>query len=447
MNPKTLLNHKRPPPLTIPKACTGIDGFDDITNGGLPRGRTTLFEGGPGSGKTIMALQTLVNGARLHDEPGIFVAFEESAERITINASKFGWDLQELQKRKLFFLDAQPSLDLVQSGTFDLGGMLAALAAKAAEIKAKRVVFDAVDVVLALMRDPAAEQREVYRLHEWLLASGLTGVLTAKGGGYQAKFMNQQHLGFMQFMVDCSVVLNHDVVEGVSQRNLRVVKYRGANFAENESPFLIGDAGMEVAGAREWSAVKIPPTRERVSSGVPRLDAMLGGGYYRNSSVLITGVPGTAKSTLCGTFAESACLRGEKTLYVSFDSDADEVVRNLTSVNVRLERFIKRGAHRPGGGPPLGETEAGPARTRGGGTGSPAQGHPGRETGAGRRGRRRAAHPDRVDRIQVAALAGDPEMHDEPAPLRRPQPPEPRRDESGGIPVHRDRTLARAAAS
>jgi circadian clock protein KaiC len=346
MNQKALLNHKRPPPQSIPKACTGIDGFDDITNGGLPRGRTTLFEGGPGSGKTIMALQTLVNGARLHNEPGIFVAFEESSERITINAAKFGWDLEDLQRKKLFFLDAQPSLELVQSGGFDLGGMLAALSAKAREIKAKRVVFDAVDVVLALMRDPAAEQREVYRLHEWLLASGLTGVMTAKGGTYQAKVMNYQHLGFMQFMVDCSVVLNHDVVEGVSQRNLRVVKYRGANFAENESPFLIGDSGMEVAGAREWSIVKIPPTRERVSCGVPRLDAMLGGGYYRNSSVLITGVPGTAKSTLCGTFSEAACLRGEQTLYVSFDSDADEVIRNLTSVNIRLERFVKKGVLR-----------------------------------------------------------------------------------------------------
>jgi circadian clock protein KaiC len=121
MNHKTLLNHKRPPPMSIPKACTGIDGFDDITNGGLPRGRTTLLEGGPGSGKTIMALQTLVNGARIHNEPGIFVAFEESSERITINAAKFGWDLEDLQRRKLFFLDAQPSLELVQSGGFDLG--------------------------------------------------------------------------------------------------------------------------------------------------------------------------------------------------------------------------------------------------------------------------------------------------------------------------------------
>ena len=334
---------KKPTVANPSKARTGIEGFDEITHGGLPRGRTTLVEGGPGSGKTIMALQTLVNGARYDNEPGIFVAFEESSERILANAGKFGWDLAELQKKKLFFLDAQPVADVFQSGSFDLIGMLAALEAKMRQIKARRIVFDAIDVVLALLNDPLEERREVYRLHEWLLAHGLTAIITAKIGGPESRGVNQPHLGFMQFMVDCAVILNHEVAHGVSQRNVRVVKYRGSAFAENESPFLIDDGGLEVTGARGLSRVEVTVTAERVSTGVPRLDVMLGGGYYRGAGILITGFPGTAKSTLSGAFAEAACQRGERTLFVSFDSDANEVVRNLASVNIRLERFVKKG--------------------------------------------------------------------------------------------------------
>ncbi len=317
-----------------------------MTGGGLPQRRTTLLEGGPGCGKTVMALQTLVNGARNQGEPGIFVAFEESPERIRLNAAKFGWDLTELEGKKLFLLDARIKPDLVQSGSFDLSGLLASVTAKAKAMRARRVVFDAIDVVLALLNDPVAERREIYRLHEWLLETGMTGIITAKVGSLDrcdTNAANRPQLGFMQFMADCTVELNHEVVEGVSERNLRIVKYRGSSFAENASPFLIGHGGLQVAGARDAGTIKTISTRERVASGVKRLDAMLGGGYYRNASILITGVPGTAKSTLAGAFTESACKRGEKTLYVSFDSDANEVVRNLTSVNIRLARFVKSG--------------------------------------------------------------------------------------------------------
>ena len=340
------MKSKKAAPYNRSKARTGIEGFDEITNGGLPRGRTTLIEGGPGSGKTIMGLQSLVNGARLDNEPGIFVAFEESSRRIMANAAKFGWNLAELQKKKLFFLNAQPVPDLFQSGSFDLSGMLAALEAKAHEMKAKRIIFDAVDVVLALLQDPVAVRREVYRLHEWLLAHRFTSVITSKARGYEGSELARPQLDFMQFMVDCSVTLNHEVVEGISQRNLRVVKYRGSAFSENESPFLIGLNGLEVAGSRELGRSEKPATpvlTERVSTGVARLDVMLGGGYYRGAGVLITGFPGTAKSTLSGAFTEAACLRGERTLFISFDSDANEVVRNLASVNIRLERFMKTG--------------------------------------------------------------------------------------------------------
>jgi circadian clock protein KaiC len=335
-------------PKALVKAPTGIAGFDEITGGGLPRGRTTLLVGGPGSGKTILALQFLVHGASKCGEPGVFVAFEETSKRIAGNAESFGWKLAELQKKKLFFLDAQPTPDLVQSGNFDLSGMLAMLEAQTKAMRARRIVFDALDIVLALLPDAAAKRREVYRLHEWLLARGLTGLITAKAGGddassLNASSLNQQQFGFMQFMVDCAVILNHTVEEGVSQRNLRVQKYRGTSFDENESPFLISASGVEVAAAPTLGHAHLKVSSERVSSGVARLDTMLGGGYYRGAGVLITGFPGTAKTTLSGAFAEAACKRGERTLFVSFDSDANEVIRDLASVSIRLDRYVKNG--------------------------------------------------------------------------------------------------------
>jgi circadian clock protein KaiC len=325
------------------KARTGIAGFDEITKGGLPRGRTTLLGGGPGSGKTIMSLQALVYGAKAEDEPGIFVAFEERPALILANAETFDWDIEGM-KRKLFFLDAKPPVDAIRSGTFDLGGMLASLDAKVREMKARRIVFDAIDVVLALLNDRSGERREVYRLHNWLLANELTAIITAKSNSYDMP--NQPQLSFMEFMVDCSVILNHEVVDGVSQRNIRVVKYRGSSFAENELPLLIGRGGLEVAAAPGTGPAEATVTTERVSSGVARLDVMLGGGYFRGATVLITGFPGTAKSTLSGAFAEAACQRGEPTLFVSFDSSSNELIRNLASVRIKLERFIKKGVLR-----------------------------------------------------------------------------------------------------
>jgi circadian clock protein KaiC len=328
--------------LNTTKAPTGITGLDEMTSGGLPRGRTTLLVGGSGSGKTILALQFLVNGAQQHGEPGIFVAFEESPSRIVGNAESFGWNLDELQQGKLYFMDAQPSPDLVQSGTFDLTGMLAALGAKAEEMGTKRIVFDALDIVLALLSDPAAQRREIYRLHSWLLAHGMTGIVTLKADSDSGGAVGHP-FGFMQFMVDCAVILNHTVVLGVSQRNLRIQKYRGSSFDENESPFLIGRGGFEVAVTRTLGRGQAAVTNERVSSGVARLDTMLGGGYYRDASVLITGFPGTAKTTLSGAFAEAACARGERTMFVSFDSDSNEVIRNLGSVGIQLDRFVENG--------------------------------------------------------------------------------------------------------
>ena len=285
------------------KAKTGIEGLDNITRGGLPRGRATLLVGGAGSGKTILSLQTLANGARLYNEPGIFVAFEENAKQIIGNASAFGWDLAALRRKKLFFFDAQVEPDVVQAGNFDLGGMLAMLGAKARAIRARRIVFDSIDVLLELLGDPRAERRELYRVHKWLLQQGLTALITTKMVGEKAGAPDQQPLGFMQFMVDCVVALNHDLVQGVSQRNLRVLKYRGSGFSEDESPMVMGEHGLEVAGPLGFRDQKVKVTGERLSCGVERLDSMLEGGYHRGASVLITGSPGTAKTTLSGAFA------------------------------------------------------------------------------------------------------------------------------------------------
>lgn len=333
----------RPSALKPPsKAPTGIAGFDDITGGGLPRGRTTLLSGGPGSGKTLFALRFLVHGAQACKEPAIFVAFEESAQRIVANADSFGWKLPDLIRAKsLVVMDAQPTPDVIQSGAFDMNGMLAMLLAQSKAIGARRIVFDALDILLEVLPDISTRKREVYRLHDWLMQHELTGLITAKAGGDE--LTSADDLGFMQFMVDCSVQLNQRVALGVSQRNLRVQKYRGSSFDENESPFIIGKKGFEVAIARTLGNEHKKITNERVSSGVARLDTMLGGGYYRGSSVLITGFPGTAKTTLSGAFAEAACKRGERTMFVSFDSDGSEVMRNLASVGIRLEPYAKSG--------------------------------------------------------------------------------------------------------
>ncbi len=326
----------RAPAAAVTKVLTGIQGFDEITDGGLPRGRTTLVIGGPGCGKTVFALQTLVNGARMK-EAGIFVAFEESVRQIVANAATFGWDIPALQKKKMFFLDARLSPVVVKAGEFDLVGMLEVLSAKAKELNAKRIVFDGIDVLLALLDDPVAERRELYRIRDWLSDTGLTGILTKKAGTGE-----DNRYGFLQFMVDCTVVLRHEVVDGSAFRNLRVVKYRGSGFAGDEFPITLTSDGVQLTH-RGPAELHYVVTNERVSTGLPRLDSMLRGGYHRGSNILISGAPGTAKSTLAGLFVEAACKRGEQTLYVSFDEGAAQITRNLQSVGIALNAHQKSG--------------------------------------------------------------------------------------------------------
>ncbi|HSR12179.1 MAG TPA: circadian clock protein KaiC [Thermodesulfobacteriota bacterium] len=321
----------------LAKTPTGIDGFDEITRGGLPRGRTTLVVGGPGSGKTIFALQTLFNGAR-SGEPGIFVAFEEKSAQIMQNAASFGWDLEKMSKGSnapLFVMDTRLSPDTTKAGSFDLTSLLGILEAKSRQMKARRIVFDGIDVLLSLLDNPAAERQEIYRLHDWLMRNELTGVITAKMDGPEADALRSSRYGFMHFMVDCLVVFYHRYEDRASLRRLCVVKYRGSGSSVNEYPFAIGPSGMEVASPGHLE-LNYRTFHERVSTGVRRLDNMLAGGYFRGTSILISGAPGTGKTTLAGAFAEASCRRGEKTLFISFDEAGMEIIRNLSSVGIRL---------------------------------------------------------------------------------------------------------------
>jgi circadian clock protein KaiC len=330
------------PAVPLPKLATGIEGFDALSRGGLPRQRTTLLVGGPGAGKTVFALQCLVNAARRQRGGGIFVAFEESRAQIMANAATFDWDLAKLAERRLFFLDAHLSPTLVKTGDFDLCGMLAMLAAKQRELGAQWIVFDGIDVLLTLLRDPLAEMREIYRLRDWLAASGLTAIVTAKLASPRSEDVRY---GFLQFMVDCVVRFAERQENRVCARTLQVTKYRGSDYAAAEFPVSFAASGIEV-GAAGPAEIRREATRERVTAGFERLDLMLGGGVYRGSSTLITGAPGASKTTLAAKFAEAACRRGERTLFVSYDEAAEEIARNLSSVGIELEPHLKSGVLR-----------------------------------------------------------------------------------------------------
>jgi circadian clock protein KaiC len=324
----------------LEKVPSGIEGFDDITGGGLPLGRTTLLMGGPGCGKTVLALQVLVSATTHYGTPGIFVAFEENARRVSANGEKFGWKMRELEEKQIFFIDACLRSDVVKSGVFDLTGLLAALEAKASQIAAKLIIFDAIDVLLSLLDDPATESRELYRLHEWLLSHDLTGILTTKLEENQPAVA--QRYGFMPFMADCAVLLTQRVVGRVVVRAMRVLKYRGSAHVLNEVPFVIGPSGVEVSSS---NGVHPEPQlfKEKVSTGIEGLDAMLCGGIYRGTNALITGSSGSGKSTLAGAFIEAACRRDERALFISFDENCRDIVRDLAAMSIDLSPYLASG--------------------------------------------------------------------------------------------------------
>lgn len=336
------INTRSKPAHPLPKLATGIQGFDELSHGGLPRHRTTLLIGGPGAGKTVFALQCLVNAVRRQRSRGIFVAFEESPRQIIANGATFDWGLASLTARELFFLDAHLSPTLVKAGDFDLAGMLAMLAAKKKEIGAQWIVFDGMDVLLTLLQDPVAEMREVYRIRDWLAANELTAIVTAK---LEDRTSQVAHYGFLQFMVDCVTRLERRQENRISAHSIQITKYRGSGYSAAEFPVSFGASGIEV-GATEPAEITHDASSARVTAGFERLDAMLGGGVFRGSSTLITGVPGTSKTTLAGKFAEAACRRGERTLFVSYDESSEQIARNLTSVGIQLRKHMKSGVLR-----------------------------------------------------------------------------------------------------
>ncbi len=324
----------------LEKIPSGIEGFDDITGGGLPLRRTTLLMGGPGCGKTVFALQILVSAAQRHGTPGIFVAFEENARRVAANAETFGWNMRELEKKHLFFVDACMRSDVVKAGAFDLTGLLAGLEAASREMGAKVIVFDAIDVLLSLLDNPAAECRELYRIHEWLLQHEMTGIFTTKVE--DNKPATAQRYGIMPFMADCAVLLSQRVADRVAFREMRVLKYRGSSHVLSEVPFVIGPAGVEV-GSANGVHPEPQPFKERISTGVARLDAMFCGGLFRGTNALITGSSGTGKSMLAGAFIAAACRRRERALLISFDENSGDIVRDLALMSMDLAPHLASG--------------------------------------------------------------------------------------------------------
>lgn len=321
------------------KLPTGVEGLDQLLRGGVPVGAVTLVAGGPGCGKTLLALRTAARAAEQGDH-AVFVSFEEPGERIMRNASAFGWELPRLvAEGRLAFVDAAPDPDTIVSGDFELEGMLAVLGARVDAVGARCIVLDALDVVLALAHDDRTLRREMGRLHAWLSKRDVVALITSRSE--PADDPTIRRLSFFDYMVDCGVSLIHRVVEGTSYRAVRVMKYRGSEFDENEEPFLITSSGLEVVSLSPREEQPASITRERLSSGIETLDEMLGGGFHRAASVLVTGIPGTAKTTLATCFADASCARGERVLYVSFDSRPHEVIRDVSSVGVELARWLE----------------------------------------------------------------------------------------------------------
>jgi circadian clock protein KaiC len=318
---------------------TGISGLDEALGGGLPRGRTTLVVGSTGTGKTILALQTLAQGVRL-GEAGVLLTFEESPKDILANMASFTWAPSGRARARLLVLDGREVRTAFRSGSFDLVGLLSAVEHRCRRMKARRIVFDGLDVLLDMIDDPAVMRREVYRLSDWLSEHALTAIITAKKQP-DAEALASRY-GFLPFMTDCVIILEHRVVGRTAMRELRILKCRGVAHTSNLMPLILSPSGIEIA-APLTSEMEHRVFSERISTGVARLDTMLDGGYLRGTCTLVSGAPGTSKTSLAGAFAEAACSRGERTLFVSFDEAGDAIVRNLASVNIRLRRFVSSG--------------------------------------------------------------------------------------------------------
>ena len=323
----------------IRKCPTGIVGLDQITGGGLPAGRPTLLCGNAGCGKTVLAMEFLVRGANEFNEPGVFVAFEETDKDLSQNVASMGFNLPALCARKKLVLDyvCIERSEIEESGDYDLEGLFIRLGNAIDSVGAKRVVLDTIESLFSGFSNTNILRAELRRLFGWLKTKGVTAVITAESG--DGKLTRQ---GIEEYVADCVILLDHRVEDQTSIRRMRVTKYRGTMHGTSEYPFLIGQAGISVLPLSSLKLEHKAPT-QRISSGVPRLDAMLGGkGFYRATSILVSGGAGTGKSSLAAHFVEAACKRGERALYMASEQSTDEVIRNMRSIGIDLEPWVKR---------------------------------------------------------------------------------------------------------
>lgn len=323
----------------LPKAPTGIEGLDAITDGGLPQGRPTLVCGTAGCGKTLFAIEFLVRGAVEFDEPGVFMAFEETVEDLTENVRSLGFDLEKLgEENKVLveYVRVEPS-EIEETGEYDLEGLFIRLGLAIDSIGARRVVLDTLETLFGGLENAAILRAELRRLFRWLKDRGVTTIITAERGEGQLT----RH-GMEEYVSDCVILLDHRVNEQQSTRRLRVVKYRGSHHGTNEYPFIIDQDGISVLPITSL-ALQHKASTERISSGVPALDEMLGGGYYRGSSIMVTGNAGTGKTSLAAHFASAACKRGERCLYFAFEESEAQLTRNMRSIGIDLAPALKSG--------------------------------------------------------------------------------------------------------
>ncbi|RIL04543.1 MAG: KaiC 1 [Proteobacteria bacterium] len=327
-------------PRALEKAPTGIAGLDQVTAGGLPRARPTLVCGSAGCGKTLLAMEFLVRGATQFDEPGVFMSFEERSEELAANVASLGFDLEALAADKKLAIDhvRVERSEIEETGEYDLEGLFIRIGWAVDRIGARRIVLDTIEALFSGLSNPAILRAELRRLFAWLKERGLTAVITGERGEGQLT----RH-GLEEYVSDCVILLDHRVHDQLSTRRLRVVKYRGSTHGTNEYPFLIGDDGISVLPVTSAGLEHAAPT-ERVSTGIERLDAMLGGaGFYRGSSILVSGTAGTGKSSLAAHFLDAACRRGERCLAFVFEESPAQILRNMRSIGIDLEPWVKKG--------------------------------------------------------------------------------------------------------
>ncbi|WP_207420663.1 circadian clock protein KaiC [Desertivirga brevis] len=324
----------------LQKTPTGILGLDEITLGGLPKGRPTLICGSAGCGKTLFSLEFIVRGAEEFDEPGVFIAFEEKAEELATNVASLGFDLHKLQQEKKIKIDHihVDKTEIEETGEYDLEGLFIRLGYAIDSIGAKRVVLDTIENLFAGLENQAILRAELRRLFQFLKNKGVTAIITGERG--ESSLTRQ---GLEEYVSDCVILLDHRIINQISTRRLRVVKYRGSVHGTNEYPFLIDDEGISVLPVTSLQLDK-PVSLEQLSSGIPSLDGMLSlGGYYKGSSILVSGTAGTGKTSIAATFINSACIRQERCLFFAFEESPQQIIRNMRSIGMDLQAHLDKG--------------------------------------------------------------------------------------------------------